>query len=131
YKVEDEGYSGLIADDVDFVEITSRAIVRHNTAKLKKTVWGKLTSFFSVSDVNFVYPAPTNSRSLRIKKPMCLRLEALSCVHGGMYEEEEFDSLFATVSTPMRERRATPSQRSGNRKRSVRSPTENTPNKNK
>ncbi|KAF4142728.1 hypothetical protein GN958_ATG08040 [Phytophthora infestans] len=46
-----------------------------------------------------------------------------------MYEEDEFDSLPAPVSTPMRERRATPSQRGGSRKRNVRSPIKTTPNK--
>ncbi|KAF4035748.1 hypothetical protein GN244_ATG12237 [Phytophthora infestans] len=46
-----------------------------------------------------------------------------------MYEEDAFDSLSASVPTPMRERRATPSQRGSSRKRNVRSPTKTTPNK--
>ncbi|KAF4044277.1 hypothetical protein GN244_ATG03366 [Phytophthora infestans] len=57
------------------------------------------------------------------------RPEALSSARGGMYEEDEFDSL--SSSTPTRERRnATPSKPSSTKKRPRESlPSRRTPNK--
>ncbi|EEY63038.1 uncharacterized protein PITG_14672 [Phytophthora infestans T30-4] len=52
YKENDEEYSGLIADDVDFVGITPETIVPQNAAKLEE-LWRELTSFFSISKANF------------------------------------------------------------------------------
>ncbi|KAF4035747.1 hypothetical protein GN244_ATG12236 [Phytophthora infestans] len=52
YKENDEEYSGLIADDVEFVGITPGTIVPHNAAKLEE-LWKELTSFFSISEANF------------------------------------------------------------------------------
>ncbi|KAF4040219.1 hypothetical protein GN244_ATG07650 [Phytophthora infestans] len=138
YKENDEEYSGLIADDVDFVGITPGSIEPHNAAKLEE-LWKELTSFFSISEANFRLSGTHDQEFKKFTHGKAdvlylwywtkLRPQALSCVRGGMYEEDEFDSLSAPVSTPMRECRATPSQRGGSRKRNKRSPTKTTPNK--
>ncbi|KAF4040996.1 hypothetical protein GN244_ATG06764 [Phytophthora infestans] len=144
YKENDEEYSGLIADDVDFVGITPDTIVPQNAAKLEE-LWRELTSFFSISKANFrlsgthdqEFKKFTHGKAdvlylcywTKVEVWALLRPEELSCVRGNMYEEDEFDSLSTFAFTPMRERRATPSQRGGNRKRNVRSPTKTTPNK--
>ncbi|KAF4046832.1 hypothetical protein GN244_ATG00729 [Phytophthora infestans] len=139
WREENDGeYSGLIADDVDFVGIIPETIVPQNAAKLEE-LWRELTSFFSISKANFRLSGTHNQEFKKFTHGkadvlyLCywtkLRPEELSCVRGNMYEEDEFDSLSTFAFTPMRERRATPSQRGGNRKRNVRSPTKTTPNK--
>ncbi|KAF4146477.1 hypothetical protein GN958_ATG04342 [Phytophthora infestans] len=100
YKENDEEYSGLIADDVEFVEITPGTIVPHNAAKLEE-LWKELTSFFSISEANFRLSGTHDQKFKKFTHGKAdvlylwywtkARPEALSCVRGGMYEEDEFD----------------------------------------
>ncbi|OWZ02390.1 hypothetical protein PHMEG_00026058 [Phytophthora megakarya] len=128
YRIGDEEYSGLVADDLDFGGIDPGTIVPHSTAKLEE-LWKDLTSFSAFQRLNFVHPASTNvnlKNSLVIKL-MCftskIRPEAPNCVRGGMYEEDEFDSHAPASATPTRVRRsATPSQQIGYNKRPLHSP---------
>ncbi|KAE9017128.1 hypothetical protein PR002_g13475 [Phytophthora rubi] len=142
YQMDDEEYSGLIADDADFDGIEPGTIVPHSAAMLEEC-WKELTSFYSIYEANFRLSG-TNDREFKkfvhgkvdvlyLWYWTKIRPEVLNCARGGMYEEDEYDSLADSSATLTRERRstpsATPSHRSGKTKRAARSPARSTPGK--
>ncbi|KAE8887078.1 hypothetical protein PF003_g27048 [Phytophthora fragariae] len=112
YGRDDEDCKGLISDDEAFVGIDPSYIVPHNAAKLEE-LWSE----------NFVRG---QFDVLYLWYWLQLRPEALSNVRGGLYQEDEYDSLDAFSTTPVRERRsssvATPNRQNGGKKRAERSP---------
>ncbi|KAE8965466.1 hypothetical protein PR002_g28670, partial [Phytophthora rubi] len=118
-----------------FVGIDPSYIVPHNAAKLEE-LWSEVRSFFSIYEANFRMSG-THSRHFKnfvrgqfdvlyLWYWLQLRPEALSNVRGGLYQEDEYDSLDAFSTTPVRERRsssvATPNRQNGGKKRAERSP---------
>ncbi|KAK1947410.1 hypothetical protein P3T76_001420 [Phytophthora citrophthora] len=125
----DKDCNGLIEDDVAFEGINPSIVVKHNAAKLEE-LWAEVRSIFSIYEANFRMSG-THSRDFKkfvrgqadvlyLWYWLKLRPDALSNVRGGLYVEDEFDTMAAS-ETPTREVRSpynsTPTGPGTNKKR--------------
>ncbi|KAK1934331.1 Tetratricopeptide repeat protein 1 [Phytophthora citrophthora] len=125
----DKDCNELIEDDVAFEGINPSIVVKHNAAKLEE-IWAEVRSFFSIYEANFRMSG-THSRHFKkfVRRHadvlylwywLKLRPDALINVRGGLYVEDEFDTMAAS-ETPTREVRSpynsTPTGPGTNKKR--------------
>ncbi|OWZ02337.1 hypothetical protein PHMEG_00026115 [Phytophthora megakarya] len=110
----DEDCNGLIEDDVAFEGINPAIVVKHDAAKLEEP-WAEVRSFFSIYETDFRMSgthSPHFKKFVRGQTDVLylwywlkLRPDALSNVRGGLYVEDEFDTM-ASSETPIREVRS-------------------------